>query len=331
MNASDSKTPILVFAALVVIYAILGWLDVKNYAQGGWATAPDNTVTQVLSGSPSEAAGLKVGDKIVSLGGIDVTDAAAQAKRGRPAVGEAWEFVVERDGATVSFDVVFGELVPERKFLAHANFLVGFCFILFTLWAYMKEQTASTQALVLAGLLFSFAFISGPYFGSPMLRSIDNAVAVLFVWLGVASILNFLLVHLRGGGNRLVYVPGLLAGLFIAWRILATPEATDGLNNFTNVLVGVVAVFYLVAALVTVYRSFAGATASEREARGLKLMMIGTVVGLLPPMIGIAAGVLAPQAVLPGQNFYFLSFIVIPITWSIAVLKKPAAPAAAAE
>ncbi len=331
MNPSDSKTPILAFAAIVSIYAILGWLDVKNYAQGGWATAPDSTVTQVLSGSPAESGGLQVGDKIVSLGGIDVTDAAAQSQRGRPAVGEAWEFVVERDGETVSFDITFGEMVPERKFLAHATFLVGFCFIIFTVRAFMQKQTASTQALALAGILFSFAFITGPYFGSPMLRSIDNAVGVLLVWLGVASILNFLLVHLRGGGNRLLYLPGLAVGLFIAWRILATPAATDGLNNFTNIFVGIVAVFYLIAALVTVYRSFAGATASEREASGLKLMMIGALVGLLPPMIGIAAGVVAPQVVLPGQNFYFLAFIAIPITWSIAVMKKSDAPVEASD
>ena len=325
MGAGNSKTALQVFAAVVAIYAILGWLDVKNYAQGGWATTPDNTVTQVLSGSPAEAGGLQVGDKIVSLGGIAATDAAAQAERGRPKVGETWEFVVERDGATVSLDVTFGEPVAERKFLAHAGFLVGFCFIIFTVRAFVQEQTASTQALALAGVLFSFAFIAGPYFGSPMLRSVDNAITTLLVWLGVASILNFLLVHLRSGGNKLVYVPGLAVGLFIAWRILAQPEATDSLNNLTSVFVGVVAAFYLIAALVTVYRGYAGATDSERESSGLKLMMIGAVIGLLPPLISIVTSIVAPQVVLPGQNFYFLAFVAIPITWSMAVLRKPSA------
>jgi hypothetical protein len=327
MGASDSKTALLVFAAVVVVYGALGWLDVRNYAQGGWATTPDNTVTQVLSGSPSEAGGLQVGDKIVSLGGIAVTDAAAQADRGRPKIGETWEFVVERDGATVSLDVTFGEMVPERRFLAHAGFLVGFCFIVFTVRAFIQEQTASTQALALGGILFSFAFIVGPYFGSPMLRSLDNAVTTLLVWLGVATILNFLLVHLRSGGNRLVYIPGLAVGLVIAWRILAQPEATDTLNNLTSAAVGVVAAFYLIASLVTVYRSYAAATGSERESSGLQLMMIGAVVGMLLPIINIVISVVAPQVVLPGQNFYFLTFIAIPITWSMAVLKKSSTPA----
>jgi hypothetical protein len=326
---ANNKTPLLVFAAIVVIYGVLGWLDVSNYAQGGWATDPDNTVTQVLSGSPAEAGGLQVGDKITSLGGIAVTDAKAQLRRARPEVGETWEFVVERDGATMSLDITFGEPVAERKFLAHAGFLVGFCFIGFTVRAYMQKQSASTQALAIAGVLFSLVFITGPYFENYMVRSVDGAVGALLIWLGVASLLNFLLVHLRSGGNRLVYLPGVVAGLFIAWRVLATPEATTALNNFSNIFIGVIAAFYLLASLVTVYRSFSGATASERESQGLQLMLIGALIGLVPPVIGILAGVIAPQTVLPGQNFYFLTFIAIPIAWSMAVLKAPGASAAA--
>lgn len=325
----NNKMPLLVIAAVLVIYGVFGWLDVGNYAQGGWATDPDNTVTQVLSGSPTEAAGLKVGDKIISMGGIAMTDAEALTRRARPEVGETWEFVVERDGATVSLDVTFGEPVPERKFLAHASFLVGFCFIGFTMRAYMQGPSVSTHALALAGTLFSLAFLGGPYFENYMLRSVDNALNAVLIWLGVASILNFLLVHLRSGGNRLLYLPALVVGLFIAWRILATPEATSALNNFGNILFGVVAAFYLIGSLVTVYRSFSGATASERESRGLQLMMIGALVGLVPPIVTIVVGVVAPQAVLPGQNFYFLAMIAIPITWSMAVQKGSGAEATA--
>jgi hypothetical protein len=325
----NNKTPLLAFAAVLVIYGLLGWLDVGNVAQGGWATDPDNTVTQVLAGSPTEAAGLQVGDKIISLGGIAVTDAEGRTRRARPEVGETWEFVVERDGATVSLDVTFGEPVPERKFLAHASFLVGFCFIGFTMRAYLQKQTASTQALALVGTLFSLAFLGGPYFENYMLRSVDNAINVFLIWFGVASILNFLLVHLKSGGNRLLYLPALVVGLFIAWRILATPEATSGLNNFGNVLFGVVAGFYLIGSLVTVYKSFSGASASERKSQGLQLMMIGALIGLVPPIVSIVVGVIAPQAVLPGQNFYFLSMIALPITWSMAVLKGSGAEASA--
>jgi len=311
----------MVFAAIAAVYGIFGWLDVANYAQGGWATDPENVVTQVLSGGPAEAGGLVVGDKLLSLGGIAISDADSQAHRGRPNVGETWEFVVERDGAEATLDITFGEPVPQRKLNAHANFVVGFCFIGFMLWAFMQRQTASTKALAIAGLTFSFAFIAGPYFGSYTIRVIDNVVGVFLVWFGIASILNFLLVHLRSGGKNLYYLPGLAAAIFIGWRILATPEATDALNNFANVFIGAIAAFYLIFCLATVYRGFSGASASDREAQGLNLMLIGALIGFLPSIVGIITSIVAPQMVLPGQNFYFLTFVAIPITWSMAVLK----------
>lgn len=320
-DASKYKTHLTIFAAVIAIYGIFGWLDVSNYAQGGWATDNDKTVTMVLAGSPTEAAGLQVGDYLVSLGGISTSDAKAQSRRGRPQVGETWEFVVERDGETVSMDVTFGEPVPQRKLVAHAGFLIGFCFLGFTLRAFLQRQTASTMTLAIAGTLFSLAFLNGPYFANYTLRSLDNALSTLLVFLGVASILNFLLVHLRSGSNRLIYVPGLAAGLFIVYRILATPEATTALNTFGNVFVGAIVAFYLIASLVTVYRSFNAATAPERDSRGLSLMLIGALVGILPPVVSVLTGILAPQTVLPGQQFYFLSFVALPITWSIAVLK----------
>ena len=185
----------------------------------------------------------------------------------------------------------------------------------------MQRQTKSTQALALAGVMFSFAFIAGPYFGNYMIRSLDSVVAVFFIWLGIASILNFLLVHLRSSANRLFYIPALVVAAFVAWRILTRPEATDALNNFANVLIGVTAAFYLIFSLVTVYRAYSGAAAGDRDAKGLNLLLIGAVVGFLPPIISVVSGVVAPQVVLPGQAFYFLSFVAIPIAWSMAVLK----------
>ena len=319
MDASDTRTPLLIIAALITVYGILGWLDVQNYAQGGWNATPTNIVTEVLPGSPAEAGGLKVGDKIVSLGGIATTDAEALRARSRPGIGDTWEFVVERDGQRVSLDVTFGELVAERKFLAHAGFVVGFCFIGFTMWAFIRKQTDSTFTLGLAGVLFSLAFINGPYSHSPVLRSVDDAVANLLLWFGIASILNFLLVHLRLRRNRLIYVPGIAAGLFIVWRILAVPEATDTLNTISGIFIGLCAVFYLLASIYSIYRGFSAASAAERAARGLNLMLIGALVGLLPPLVGITSGIIAPQLVLPGSNFYMLFFAAVPITWSIAV------------
>jgi len=326
--ASKYKNHLMIFGALLAIWGILGWIDVGNLAQGGWAEDGNNTVTQVLPGSPSEAAGLQVGDNIISVGGIARTDAEAAARRGRPDVSETWEFVVERDGESTSVDVTFGELVPQRKLLAHASFVVGFCFLGFALRAYMQKQTEATMALAVTGTFFSLAFLNGPYFDNYTVRSLDNALTVIIIFLGVAALLHFLLIFPKrsayldkANAKRMLYAPGLAVGLFLAYRILATPEATSALNTLTTVFVGVVVAFYLLSCLVTIYKSYSGSSAAERDSQGLNLMLIGTLAGLILPLVTIILSILAPQAVLPGQSFYFLTFVLIPITWSMAALK----------
>lgn len=323
-DASQYKTPLIIFAAIVAIYGVFGWMDVANYAQGGWNTDGNNTVIQVLPGSPAEAGGLMVGDFIVSLGGIATSDAKAQLQRERPKVGETWVFIVERDGETRSLDITFGEPVAQRKLIAHASFLVGFCFIGFTIWAYLQKQTASTMALAIAGTLGSLIFIAGPYFATYTLRNLDAALVNILLFLGVASLLNFLLVHFRSSSNRLIFLPGLAAGLFIAYRILAAPEATSALNTFSNIFIGVIIAFYFIAALVTIYRGYSSASPEDRVNQGLNLMLIGALIGLLPSLIATVTAIFAPQVVLPGGNFYFLTLVALPITWSMAVLKGTA-------
>ena len=87
--------------------------------------------------------------------------------------------------------------------------------------------------------------------------------------------------------------------------------------------------FYLLSCLVTVYKSYSGSSAAERDSQGLNLMLIGTLAGLTLPTIATILGIIAPQVVLPGQSFYFLTFGLIPITWSMAVSKGgDSAPAA---
>ena len=329
--ANNYKNHLMIFGALLAIWGILGWIDVGNLAQGGWAEDGNNTVTQVLPGSPSEAAGLRVGDHIISDGGIARADAEAGDRRGSPDVGETWEFVVERDGATTSVNITFGELIPQRKLLAHASFVVGFCFLVFTLRVYMQKQTEATMALAVTGTFLCLAFLNGPYFDNYTARSLNNALTTIIIFLGVPALLHFLLIFPnrnpyldKANAKRMLYAPGLLVGLFFAYRILATPEATSALNTFTIVFVGIVVAVYLVSCLVTVYKSYSGSSAAERDSQGLNLMLIGTLAGLILPLVTTVLGVIAPQVVLPGQSFYFLTLVLIPVTWSMAALKSGA-------
>jgi len=107
----------------------------------------------------------------------------------------------------------------------------------------------------------------------------------------------------------------------VAYRQLLTPEATSALNNFTNILAGLVFGGYLVGSIVVMLQNHSRATAEVRDARGLNTMMIGTLGGLLPVAITTVITIFSPQTVLPGQDYYFLTLILIPVTWSMAAKK----------
>ena len=73
-------------------------------------------VTGVSSGSAADRAGIKTGDRIVSIGDtlintdLDVTKALMNYSSGDKA-----EIIVKRDGKEKSLDIVFDEYIPEKK------------------------------------------------------------------------------------------------------------------------------------------------------------------------------------------------------------------------
>ena len=58
MNVSDAsryKAPILVIAALIIVWGVFGLIDVPNYSYNGYVTDGNNTITRVNAGGPAES------------------------------------------------------------------------------------------------------------------------------------------------------------------------------------------------------------------------------------------------------------------------------------
>ena len=123
--------------------------------------------------------------------------------------------------------------------------------------------------------------------------------------------------------------PALLVALFVLFIFIFQPTATSAFNILARSLFGLFIVVYFGLALTAMIHSYVKASAQERSKYGLNLMLIGVLIGLLPITIAVLMVVLAPTVVLPGSDFYFLTFILIPITLALATMKKEAAPAQA--
>lgn len=327
-SASQYKTGLLVFAVVVILWAIMGAMDINKATQVGYNTDGNNTITQVYDGGPAKAAGLQVGDFLVSIDGISTADAAAFSKLPRPALGQVRTFLVDRGGQEVSMDITSGPLLQRTKNIGYAATLISLCYIGFTLMAYLASQNRATLVLAFMGCALGLAFAGGPYIESAGARSIVITVQSIIVVTGVGALLHFLLVFPnprefinKDNATKILYSPALAWSLMVAYRQLLTPEATSALNNFTNILAGLVFGGYLVGSIVVMLQNHSRASAEVRDARGLNTMMIGTLVGMLPVTITTVIGIFSPQTVLPGQDYYFLTLILIPVTWSMAAKK----------
>ena len=328
------KTTLLVAAGLFAVWGILGIFDVGNLTSAGYLTDGNNTVTRITDESPAQQAGMQVGDYLRSIDGVAVEDAAARARRPRPTIGETRTFVLEREGETASLDITYARLSGTLRALTFAGILMGFFFIAFGLWPYLKAPNAPTMLLALFGLTLGVSFLVGPYIASYALRTVIGIIITLLVVMGFATLLHFTLMFPKRKallGKRymrdLLYGPAALIFLFLLYRGLFQPPATSTLNVITGILVGLFIFGYFGLSLAAFVHSYVKATAQERKDQGLTYVLAGVLGGFLPILFTVLIGLVAPGVVIPGGNFFFLTIVLIPISLALAVLKSQKVPA----
>ena len=322
------RTKFLAFAAVILLSGLGGVMDISNQTMTGYQTDGNNKVIQVTPGGPAEAAGLQVDDMITSIAGIGVEDDKAQAARPRAAIGEVRTYEVMRNGSAVSLDVTHAELQGTPRMLAYLGAVVGLCFLLFGLWAYLRGPTPATTLLAILGLTFGLAFLGTPYFESLTIRNLVSAVVVTIVLLGFAVLLHFLLAFPsrrpflgRASATKILYGPAILVAVLLIWVNFFQPNATSTLNLFFRIVIGLFFVGYLGLSLLTFLRSYASASTEARASSGLNLMLVGTVLGLGPSVVSGVIGLVSPSTILPGSQYYFLLLGLLPITFALATTK----------
>ena len=344
------RTVFLILGALFVIWKIAGLIDQRNAPYSGYLTDGNNTIIRIDAGSPSERAGLKVGDYIRSIGGISVEDAAAFARRGRNTIGETEAYVVDRRGATIpgaagevpasiTANLTYASSPGRYVALNYISSLIGFCFIICGLVAYFKIPSRSATLLAMTGLCLGVTFGGGPYFSSYFVRTLVSSIQLVLVVLGFGFLLHFMLnfpkpkaLLNKRYALKIIYGPAVLVALYLLLLIIIQPRATSGLNQASNILVGLFIVVYFGWATIAMIHTYAKATSQERFDYGLNMMLVGVIVGFLPITIAVLVGIFAPKLVLPGGDYYFLTMILIPMALAWAVLhQRPAAKVASAQ
>ncbi|MCB0636244.1 MAG: PDZ domain-containing protein [Lewinella sp.] len=331
-NKDKYRIPVFILAALVAIWGVLGLLDSRNFTYDGFRTDGDKTIIEIDEGSPAADAGLMVGDYMVSVDGRGWDDSKAWEQVARPKIGETRKFVVQRDGENVELDLTYAAQTGKDKNLNYVGFALGLIFLLCGLWIFGSSNSKAGFVFALFAIFFAAAFFNGPYFASSALREFFGVVDLTFTLAGFALLAYFMLefpdprpfLQKRSAGYWLAG-PAVLLGLVFVLLNAFEPEATSGLRTFVRLLLGVVVLFYFGWALISMFRSYARHSAVARQSKGLNLLLIGAVLGLVPILLAILVDTVAPQVIVPGSDYAFITLGLIPILFALAIRKKEAA------
>jgi hypothetical protein len=304
-------------------WGVLGWLDLPHQAKAGFDTNGSDTVTRVQAGSPAEAAGLRPGDVITHFDGVPVDAAATIARLPRKNPGEVLSVAIEREGQARQLFIANAPLTEHSLNLARASLIIAGCFLLFPVIAFYRKPCEATRVLAGMGFGLSFAFMTGPHIADFGTRALAVTLTSLFVLLGVVALLQFLLVfpEKRPWLNRthrkvLLYLPALLLWLLFAYRVVFTPAATSSLNWLTHSMAAVIIGGYMLTCLFRVLRNHSRTHRAQRQVLALNSMLLATVVGIVPVTVAQLIKAFSPHADLPGQDYYFVTLLLIPLSWA---------------
>ena len=319
----------IVPAALVLIWGLVGLMDQRNasYAGFDWSRA---AVLRVDAGSPADGAGLRVGDRILSIGGIPVDNLRELQRQPRAAIGETRMLLVERADTTTgakaneTIALTYGPEPAATVARSLVTTVVGLVFLLSGIIAYVTAPSTTTFLFAVVGLSVGASLLPGPYIQATAQRTFVSFVSFLALLVGLAALLHLTLVFPQRKElvkwkwtRHLIYLPVVIILLVGIPIILAGPSSGAGLV----VLNGIVLVAYAVLSVLALIHSYVRANPTDRRDHGLDVLLAGLVAGLLPIGTLVVAGFFVRADLLPGTDYAHLTLVLIPISIALALVK----------
>ena len=318
----------LLLAAALALTAggIAGFFDELKMGRGGYVYSPDYIVEGVEQGGAAEAAGMQAGDRVISVDGIAVETLPLYSRWPRwlmPGVGESLPIVVERDGETVAFEVVYGGTPRGIVHLRIGGGVVALSFLWFGIAALFAVPTSQARRLGSSGLVAGLAALSVPHLGT--WSGVKSHVQFAAMFLLTVLLLRFFLLFprpKRAGESRLVtmFLYGVWA-LFLPLLVLELifhPRLYHAFGGPGSLIMLVYCMLALVAAVHTLVKTPRG----ELWSSGMGWILVGFLVAVVPTLVGMIDWALLQGFSLPGSNYYPLALAVFPPSMALAVRQQ---------
>jgi two-component system, NtrC family, sensor kinase len=326
--------------ALATLAAIV--FGIINFQQGINFSAPDDGVSwlntprgveawHVAEHSPAANAGIRVGDRLLSIDGVDVRAALDVTKRlWRVGAWSQMHYRIERGGSRFEAQVVSE---PAARPASVENYLriVGLLYLFIGLFIFARRWNATRAVHFYVFCLVSFVLYTFQYTGK--LSVFDWEI----YWSGIvarllqpALLLHFALVfperrsgsRWRGAKLAAIYgVPGilLLVRILVAVQELGFMPTLQARILLDQLDLAGLGIYFLLAAVVFVnsYRRASSGILRQQ----LKWVTGGALAGIVPFLLLYILPYFLGVVPRPWMNFSALSLVLIPLCFGYAIIR----------
>jgi len=323
--------PWIATAALLAVWGIFGLVELGNNPYGGfdWESS---VVVGVDEGSPADRAGLREGDRILSMNGIPLDDRGTLRRQPRAEIGSGQVLVVERTDestgmiATEEVEVTYAGMPAREWAFEIVGGVIGLAFLLSGMFVYLKAPSTPSLLFAIVGLGFAGMWLPGPYIGSFVLRAFAANIFFVAFLTAFAALLHLLLIFPRRkkvmerkGAWQLIYLPVVVFAL--SGIIHAVAELPDGSSTIVLYFLGILFLGYFLFSMAALIHSYVKAAPHERSEEGLNFLLAGVLIGLAPLTCMLVAGAFGVRTDVPGTDFVFLTLALLPVSFALALLR----------
>lgn len=320
---------LLVAAPLLLALSLSTAFHIARRAEYGFSVL-DRRVLRVDPAGPAARAGVRADDVIVAVDGRLVTRMteyyAATAGHYRL---EPLALGLSRGGEAVTV-VVRPDPPQQSTMITHyTQWISGLAFLLIGWWVLSKRADPVARNFFAMCAIFAFFLIDIPDIDHLGFVTVKAHVRALLQFLLPAYVLRFFLQFpspWRSGPGGAAALRWLLVP---AWLLFAAATVTDAVRGGrppgqAEAILGAVSVAYMLACFLAGLARFGrGAFRRDRPIRRTKMLVIlaGLTAGLLPFLVTMALGSLAPGASAPHLRYLGLSLLLVPASFALAIMR----------